>query len=113
MTLSKYVALSSVFLFLLFNGCMSERPPDIPANAQIASSGNDRLTYTAPTDGRIWVFDTANDRIDYAGPVHANQSLVVDPKANQITIDGQVREEKTLASGAEHKIFFQPGESNP
>ena len=45
----------------IISGCATDPMNNIPSNATIASSGNDHLTYTAPTYGRIWVYDVTKD----------------------------------------------------
>ena len=64
------------------------------------------MTYTATTDGTVWVYDVNNDRIDYSGSLMANQSLVVNPDTKQITVDARVVSDKTMSSGAQHRIYF-------
>jgi hypothetical protein len=96
----------------IFSGCATDPLSNIPSNATIASSGNDHLSYTAPSYGRIWVYDVTNDRIDYAGPLRANEAIIVDPSSNSVTIDGRIVSD-TLAQGAKHRIYFVPAQDNP
>jgi hypothetical protein len=96
----------------LLSGCESDRMSDIPANATIASSGDDRLSYTASTDGTIWVYDVTNDRIDYSGPIAMNESVSVDPHNNTAMVNGRVVTDK-LKDGAKHRIYFVPNAGMP
>jgi hypothetical protein len=104
--------ITSALALAIFTGCATDPLNSIPSNATIASSGNDQLTYTAPTYGRIWVFDVTNDRIDYSGPLRANEGVTVDPKNNSVTINGRVVVD-TLVQGAQHRVYFAPSLDNP
>jgi len=92
---------------ILLAGCEADRVNNIPAGAMLSASGNAQLSYTAPSDGTIWVYDVNNDRIDYSGAVLANQSVVLDPTSRQITVDGRIVNDKGLDGGAQHRIYFQ------
>lgn len=93
----------------IFSGFATDAFSNIPGNATIASSGNDHLSYTAPSYGRIWVYDATNDRIDYSGPIAMNERVKVDPGSNSITINGRVVAD-TLAPGVQHRIYFVPAQ---
>jgi len=96
----------------ILSGCAMDPLSNIPSNATIASSGNDHLSYTAPSYGRIWVYDVTNDRIDYSGPLRTNEAVTVDPSSNSITINGRIVSD-TLAQGAQHRIYFVPSQDSP
>jgi hypothetical protein len=109
MTRTRFFSLSIRWALALpiLSGCAMDAFSNIPANATIASSGNDHLSYTAPSFGRIWVYDATNDRIDYSGPLPMNQLVTVDPGTNSITINGHIVSD-TLQPGAQHRIYFVP-----
>jgi hypothetical protein len=94
----------------LMAGCASDdRRTEIPTNATLATSGNSKLSYAAPTDGTIWVYDVNKDAILYSGPVARGDAVVVDPDLNLITVGGHTVAEKTLpAGGGMTRVFFQP-----
>jgi hypothetical protein len=96
-------ALSSIALV----ACEQDRVSNIPTAARVAASGNSSLTYTAPTDGTVWVYDVSDDRIDYSGQLMSGQSIVVNPQNNQIVIDGRVVSDKNLNQIAEHRVYFE------
>jgi len=100
------------FGLAVLGGCATDAFSNIPSNATIASSGNDHLSYTASSYGRIWVYDVTNDRIDYSGPLRMNEAITVDPKSNTITINSRTVSD-TLAQGAEHRIYFEAARGNP
>ncbi|HEX4053276.1 MAG TPA: hypothetical protein VHX86_03335 [Tepidisphaeraceae bacterium] len=90
-------------------GCAMDQLSNIPADATITSSGNEHLSYMAPSGGRIWVYDVTNDRIDYSGPVSMNDSIVVDPHDRSVTINGRTVNDK-VSAGAQHRIYFVSGQ---
>lgn len=102
----------SALALAIFSGCAFDQLSNIPANATIASSGNDHLSYTAPSYGRLWVYDVSNDRIDYSGPIRMNEAVVVDPNSNSVTINGRIVADK-VNQGAQHRIYFVASQENP
>jgi hypothetical protein len=109
MSKSRAIAIPMCWAFVaaLFFGCQQDRMNNIPPSATLASSGNSQLTYTAQSDGTVWIYDVNNDRIDYSGSLRANQSIVVDSTSRQITVDGRIVSDKAMNSGAEHRIYFK------
>ncbi len=93
----------------LLSGCAMDQLSNIPGNAIVASSGNEHLSYTAPSDGRIWVYDVTNDRIDYSGLVSMNDAIIVDPNSRSVSIDGRIVNDK-VNSSAQHRIYFLAGQ---
>jgi hypothetical protein len=89
------------------SACAMDRPMEIPADAVLASEGNQELSYRAPSSGTVYVWDDATDRIVYSGRVNSDQVVRVDVKNDQITIDGKTVFEKGLRGGANHQIFFE------
>jgi hypothetical protein len=87
--------------------CEQDRQNNIPAAATLMTSGNSNLSYTAQSDGTVWVYDVNDDRIDYSGQLMANQSIVINPQTNQIIVDGRVVMDKNLNTSAQHRIYFQ------
>lgn len=108
MSKTRSMAVPTIWILALaiFGGCQEDRVNNIPAGATLSTSGNAQLTYTATVDGTVWVYDLNNDRIDYSGPLTANQSLVVNPDTKQITVDTRVVSDKAMNSGAQHRIYF-------
>jgi hypothetical protein len=94
---------------VILSGCATDAFSNIPGNATIASSGDDHLSFTAQTSGTVWVFDVNNDRIDYSGPVAANDSVTVDPGSNSIKVNGQVVTDK-LDKNSKHRIYYVAGQ---
>jgi hypothetical protein len=88
-------------------GCAVERPPEVPANAIVATSGQDHLSYSVSSHGTIWVYDVNGNKILYSGKVDDGQVVVVDTTAHDITIDGRVVVNKDVDHGPTYRVFFQ------
>jgi hypothetical protein len=108
MNCTRSILFSSMWFLALavIAGCEQDRVNNIPPGANLTASGSAMVTYTAQQDGTVWVYDVNNDRIDYSGPLTANQSLVVNSDTRQITVDARVVSDKALNSGAQHRIYF-------
>ena len=87
-------------------GCAAERHTEIPASAIVVTEGNKTLSYTAPSAGRAYVFDSQHDRMIYSGDLERGQSVTVDIEKDKVTVDGRTVFEKGLHKGESHKIFF-------
>jgi hypothetical protein len=98
------IPLSLAVLLAILGGCANDNG-QIPPSASVVSSGNDHVTYTAPNDGTVWVYDAGSDRIIYSGALRMNQSISVDVHNNKITIDGRTVYDQGL-NGNLHKIYF-------
>jgi hypothetical protein len=89
-------------------GCAADRPGDVPAGADAQIEGTQRLVYTAPSNGQIWVTDVDSATVVYAGRVGQGDEVSVDPDNDRVTKAGQVV--VTHDVGHEnHKIYFEPG----
>jgi len=100
-----------VLALVALSGCTADQS-NIPANATLAASGNDRLVYTAPSDGMAWVYDVTHDRILWSGQVYMNQSVSVMPDSNTISVGGRVVMD-TMPTGAHRRIYFQSSSQTP
>lgn len=97
---------SAVVLGFLAVGCAHERHDEIPPSAVMVAEGDKTLSYTAPSSGRVYVFDTVDNRMVYAGDVVRGQAVSLDLETNKLTIDGRTVSEKSLQNGHRHRIFF-------
>jgi hypothetical protein len=95
-------------LVVVLGGCAAETPKDLPGNAQLVVQGNDKITYTAPSHGTVYVYDNNNDHLLYSGEVHKGDALTVDPQNDWIKLGDRKVSEHSLATGRDHRIFFVP-----
>jgi hypothetical protein len=87
-------------------GCAAEHPSLVPAEAQVVSSGQGQLSYSAPHDGMVYVYNSSSNKLLYAGPIKQGQSVIVDPASNRIMLNGRVVMNKELGSGTV-KVYFE------
>lgn len=102
------VTAGSLALTLGVVGCAHERPPGVSGSASMVASGNKSLSFMAPSDGQVTVYDTVADRVDYSGQVNKGQSLMVDAPHDSITIDGRVVQHSGFDTMHNHEIYFEP-----
>jgi hypothetical protein len=57
-------------------------------------------------DGRIYVYDPRDDRIEYEGRLQAKEELVVDPGRDSITIDGKRVDRVQLSTKVRYELYF-------
>jgi hypothetical protein len=91
---------------IVLSGCMADRSPQISANAQLAAEGTKKVSYRAPDDGKVYVFDQNDNRVVYYGDVAKGELVTVDPDASRVTVGDKVVAEKSLHNGNSHRIFF-------
>jgi hypothetical protein len=70
--------------------------------------GNRDLSFEAPADGRITVFDGDTQQVSYASEIKKGQAVAVDMPNNRITLNGQIAAENNLHKGDNYRIFFEP-----
>jgi hypothetical protein len=81
------------------------RPDGVPATALVGGEGKDRVEYTAPRDGFIWVTDEDQHRVLYSAPANRGDIIVVDPQKNLMTVNSQSITKQDVSRG-NHRIFF-------
>jgi hypothetical protein len=101
--------LATTTLGFLAGGCASQdRHEVVPPTAVLGAEGSKMLTYTTSGPGTVYVYDVGKDQLVYSGQVESGRSITVDPEKNQILVDGTLVQDKTLSSGDNYRIFFQP-----
>lgn len=86
----------------------SDQNVKLPADARRvdATTGAPR-PYRTLRDGTIYVQDKNTGRVIYHGPVRAYDNVVVDPKANAVTVnDQQVLSKPKLEPTHTYQLFF-------
>jgi hypothetical protein len=89
-------------------GCQHERSTAIPPAAARVAEGNGLLTYTAGSDGTVYVFNRNANKVAFSGPLQKGEAIVIDAEKNQILIDDRIATENTLTAGHTYRIFFAP-----
>ena len=109
--LSHFVAPAALGAALFIGGCAAERHDDIPLSAAEVDEGRESVTYTAPWDGRVYVYDKNSGDMLYNGELRRGQTVQVDAKDNKILIDNQTAVERDLVNDHRFKIFFDRDEN--
>ena len=109
MVLVRRIAVSAGLCMLgaFLAGCMSERNQHVAPQATLASEGTGEVSYRAPEDGKVYVFDQNDNRVVYVGDVQKDQLVQVDPNKDDITVGDKIVFEKGLHKGNSHRIFFE------
>ena len=101
----------SVGSLALTAGCTPDRPPDVPGNALEGSIGNGLVTFTAPSDGTVYIDDIDTQKLVYQGAVNKGDEVRIDTDNNKINIAGRTVTENTMNTGSKHGIYFTPASS--
>lgn len=89
-------------------GCAThDRHADVPSDAAIVAEGTNRMSYKAPRDGTVYVFNRVNGKMEYSGRVVRGDNLVVDPDRDKITLNGKDVNDKPI-NNDQKRIFFEP-----
>jgi hypothetical protein len=81
----------------------------IPSDArQIDQKTHARLTQRTQREGTIWIQDATANKVIYSGKVRADANVVVDPRADAVTVnDIQVKNAPHLNPDHTYKLFFK------
>jgi hypothetical protein len=101
------VAAASGLLLLGVAGCQHDRPETLSPNAIKQVEGDRNLSFQAPSDGKVTVYNTDTDHIVYASEIKKSQSINVDVENNRISLNGQTAVENNLHKGDQYRIFFE------
>ena len=96
----------SVGLFVMGTGCTAERHEAIPASAQMVAKGQTDVTYRAPEDGQVYVYDKSTGEMLYSGRVRENDTVAVDAMDDKIVVNNTPVNEKKIKDFDEIRIFF-------
>jgi hypothetical protein len=92
-------------------GCATTNE-NVPTNAQMVSSGNETVAFTAPRHGMVYVVDKNTNKLLYSGNVDRGQAVTIDPtkRDHNITLDGNTVTQESLNVGHTYQIYFHPDE---
>jgi hypothetical protein len=71
-------------LVILLGGCASENPKDLPGDAALKAEGNDKVAWSAPQHGTVYIYDNNNEHLLYSGEVHRGDLVSIDPNNDWI-----------------------------
>jgi len=97
----------AVGLCLVSSGCASERNSDVPADAKVVAQGEKTLSYRAPAEGTIYVYDKAGNNVLYSGRLQRDELLQVDAMRDKILVDGRTVMDKQIRDHDAINVFFR------
>lgn len=101
--------LAGVLLAVGIVGCATSNE-NIPTNAQMVTSGNGVVAFTAPRDGKVYILDKNMNKLLYSANINKGQAVSVDPtrRDRNITIDNNAVTQESLNVGHTYQIYFHP-----
>jgi hypothetical protein len=92
-------------------GCAATNE-NVPPSAQMVSSGNETVAFTAPRHGMVYVVDKNTNKLLYSGNVDKGQSVTIDPTKHDhnIMLDNNTVTQESLNVGHTYQIYFNPDE---
>jgi|SwirhisoilCB2_FD_contig_51_3775716_length_428_multi_2_in_0_out_0_1 hypothetical protein len=103
--------LAGLALSLGVVGCATTNE-HVPSNAQMVSSGNETVAFTAPRHGMVYVVDKNTNKLLYSGNVDRGQVVTIDPtkRDRNITLDNNTVTQESLNVGHTYQIYFEPSD---
>lgn len=79
----------------------------IPSRADRVAEGTDqRLIYTAPTDGTLYVYDASDRKLLFSGPLYRNEEFLLNPTGNVIDVNGRKAGTYNLHTDHRYELYF-------
>src|SRR5688572_25081569 len=100
-------AASVAFASLLIGGCVADKP-DIPEEAILRTEGQQNVSFMAPSEGMVYVYDSSSNRLVYSGRMEEGSTIRVDPDNGRIMLGSQLASEKSIIRGNNFRIYFEP-----
>jgi hypothetical protein len=80
----------------------------LPPKAQLVQEGSDQLVYEPNQAGRLFLYDTSNDKVVERYQVRMGQRFAVDAKAGRATLAGNEVSIGKLRGGNRYQVYFLP-----
>jgi hypothetical protein len=98
---------SSLGFCLALTGCAADRHEDIPKSAPMVAKGETDVTWQAPSEGEVFVYDQSEGKMLYSGRVQRGDTLVIDARKDKIELAGRTVMDKQIRDHNQVEIFFQ------
>jgi len=83
----------------------------VPPMASGVASGGQDVSFTAPSDGRIYLQDNQDKRLVYSGEVHKGEVVHFSRSQDAVFVNGALAAQGVPAPNHEHTMFFQSTEA--
>lgn len=100
-------AVSSVAL-LLGVGCAGDRHESIPPSARLMVKDSGNVSFAAPDDGEVFVYNKSNGNLLYSGRVREGENLNIAAMDDEIRLNGRVVRDQQIRDNDELRVFFRP-----
>ena len=101
------LALSS-FAVLLGVGCAAERHDSIPPSARMMVKDQGNVSFAAPDDGMVYVYDRSNGKMLYSGRIRQGENLTVAAMEDEVRLNNRVVMDQQIRDNDELRMFFRP-----
>jgi hypothetical protein len=78
----------------------------IPDSADRVAHGSGVVSWRVDQTGRIWVGDDRNKKLVMSHPVKSGDQVQIDPKSDQVKVNGRIVFSQNLESRHEHSVFW-------
>ena len=106
-----------VYLFVgaMLGGCAlnTGKPSGVPKGSILVAEGWSPLSYKSDADGRVYVWDSADQRVAYEADLRRGQSIWLDVQSGWVMIDDKPSKDRAgqpvqVGSYVYHWLFFHP-----
>jgi len=97
----------AAFVAAMIVGC-ADHPAEVPLDGQKVAEGNSKLLYKPSQAGEIFIYEDPGNKLIYRATVRAGDSIELNTKDDEITINGKTVAEKNLNPNKTYKMFFDP-----
>jgi hypothetical protein len=113
------LTLSGVLLLgISISGCARSRADDerdrmmglrgIPVSAKLLRDSRGSMSMTAPSLGRVYLYDFDDGAIAWSGMLESGQRFAVNPGEDRVSIDKNLAYHRVLDGTHRHRIYFDP-----
>jgi hypothetical protein len=81
----------------------------VPRDARVVDSGSDRLTFTAPYDGSVYLYDEDARRVIWDERLRDGDRVSISPDDNRIDVNGRSQADLDLKSEHRFRLYYLEG----
>lgn len=101
------LAVSSLAV-LMGVGCAAERHESIPPSARLMVKDQGNVSFAAPDDGDVYVYDRSSGQLLYSGRMREGENLNIAAMDDEIRLNGRVVRDQQIRDNDEVRVFFRP-----
>src|SRR4029453_7814182 len=88
-------------------GCAAERHESIPANARLMVKDSGDVSFAAPSEGTVYVYDRSSGKMLYSGEVNKNDAVNIAARQDKVTVNGRTVMDQQIRDNDEIRVFFR------